>query len=229
MVYSPTPQLASMTEPRTSSSLVFDHLAVTSRTLDDGVEHVRDHTGIDMPLGGRHPLMATHNRLMALGDAEFLEVIAIDPAAPAPARPRWFALDRFAGDPRIGTWVLGTDDIETALETLSARLPDVDPGRPVRLTRGDLRWLISVRDDGSMPFDGTFPALIQWPKGTHPAARMSGDGCSLARLIIEHPEGEQIATALDGLLRDTRIVVREGVRPHLAAELITPRGVRALR
>ncbi|WP_393939598.1 VOC family protein [Piscinibacter sakaiensis] len=53
--------------------------------------------------GGAHPHMGTHNRLLRLGDHCYLEVIAIDPAAPPPARARWFGLDRLAPDaaPRL--------------------------------------------------------------------------------------------------------------------------------
>jgi TusA-related sulfurtransferase len=36
--------------------------------------------------------MGTHNCLMQLGEAMFLEIIATDPAA-SPQRRRWFALD----------------------------------------------------------------------------------------------------------------------------------------
>jgi hypothetical protein len=38
--------------------------------------------------------MGTHNRLLKLGEGFYLELIAIDPQAPPPGRPRWFGLDR---------------------------------------------------------------------------------------------------------------------------------------
>ena len=51
--------------------------------------------------GGKHVGMGTHNRLLAIGSPAFpkayLEIIAIDPDAPPPTRPRWFGLD----DPRL--------------------------------------------------------------------------------------------------------------------------------
>ena len=52
--------------------LVLDHLAITARTLDEGVAWVREMLGIEMPPGGAHPRMGTHNRLMALGPSDFL-------------------------------------------------------------------------------------------------------------------------------------------------------------
>src|SRR5581483_3649792 len=96
-----------------------DHLTIAAHTLDQGLAYVRDALGVDLPTGGAHPRMATHNRLLRLGDGVFLEVIAIDPAAPPPARPRWFQLDDPALQadlrraPRLLTWVVRTSDIAT--------------------------------------------------------------------------------------------------------------------
>ncbi|WP_370402505.1 VOC family protein [Sulfitobacter sp. JB4-11] len=210
------------------SSLAFDHLAVACRTLAEGVDHIEKNLGVIMPPGGAHPAMGTHNRLMALNECEFLEAIAVNPEADAPSRTRWFGLDTFDAAARLGTWVVGTRDIDTSLALLTARLPDVDLGKPTRITRGDLSWLITIRDDGSMPFDGAFPALIQWPVGQHPAARMIDMGCSLASMTIEHPEGARIADALQGLLDDRRFVILTGSACRMRAEIASPTGIRVL-
>jgi hypothetical protein len=91
-----------------------DHLAVSAMSLEEGVAHVEAALGVALAPGGQHPLMATHNRLLGLGDV-YLEVIAADPAAPPPARPRWFDLDRFRGTPRLTNWILACDDLEAEL------------------------------------------------------------------------------------------------------------------
>ena len=72
--------------------LTLDHLVVVAPDLAEGVAHVRDCLGLAMPEGGRHEAMGTRNHLLRLGDALFLEVIAVDPEAPAPPRARWFGL-----------------------------------------------------------------------------------------------------------------------------------------
>ena len=73
--------------------LAFDHLAVTAETLEEGVAWVEAALGVTMSGGGKHPYMATHNRLLGLGDL-YLEVIAADPEAPRPDWPRWFEIGR---------------------------------------------------------------------------------------------------------------------------------------
>lgn len=70
-----------------------DHITVTAPSLEAGSEFVRKALGIAPQSGGEHPRMGTHNRLLRLRESMFLEVIALNPSAIGPARPRWFALD----------------------------------------------------------------------------------------------------------------------------------------
>ena len=159
-----------------------DHLVVAARTLDEGSDWVFERLGVRPVPGGKHDFMGTHNRLLRLGAREYLEVIAIDPDAPPPKRPRWFALDtpemqeRLEQGPSLIHWVARTDDIERdvracpdAIEILSA-------------ARGDFRWRIGVPPDGHIPCAGRCPTLIQWEGELHPADRLPDSGCELAAL-----------------------------------------------
>src|SRR5690606_19807288 len=130
--------------------------------------------GIEMPAGGKHPDMGTHNCVARVGDGVFLELIAIDPEAPRPARPRWFGLDdpgpaaRLAVRPRPVGWVLRTDNL--------ARVTDasqVDLGAPLAMSRGTRSWRITVPATGCTAFDGLTPAVIEWSEGPHPSSGMS--------------------------------------------------------
>ncbi|NEX47712.1 VOC family protein [Pseudotabrizicola algicola] len=199
--------------------LRLDHLAVSCADLAEGAAAVEAALGVPLVAGGKHPHMGTHNRLLGLGEA-YLEVIAVDPSAPAPAWPRWFALDEFAGPPRLTNWVAACDDLEAAVATAPAGV-----GVPVDLARGDLRWRMAIPEDGRLPFGGCFPALIEW-RGPHPAPRLPDVGARLARLVVTHPEAAALRAALAGCA-DARLVIEAGPK-GMAAEIDTPQGRRVL-
>ncbi len=202
-------------------TLAFDHLAVSAATLDQGVAAVEAALGVRLAGGGQHPHMGTHNRLLGLGDL-YLEVIAVDPAAPAPGWPRWFDLDRFAGRPRLTNWVARCDDLAAEVA-----MGPVGVGVPVALARGDYRWQMAVPDDGRLPFDGGFPALIQWFGTLHPAQVLPDSGVRLERFEIDHPAAEALRTALAGRFGDARLTLSVGP-PAMRASFATPHGVRVL-
>jgi hypothetical protein len=198
--------------------LVFDHLAVSASTLAEGVAAVEDLLGLPLQPGGQHPHMATHNRLIGMGDL-YLEVIAADPSQPAPAWPRWFDLDHFSGRPRLTNWITRTDDLAAAL----AECPP-GTGTPLALHRGAYRWIMAVPPDGRLPYDGAFPALTQWQGAAHPRQSLPDQGLRLSRLEIAHPDAASLAPLIARLCPDPRIAVVNGPHKALRAELVTPRG-----
>jgi hypothetical protein len=195
--------------------LRFDHLAISAQTLEEGVAHVEDRLGVALTGGGKHPAMSTHNRLLSLGDL-YLEVIAVDPAAPPPGRPRWFDLDGFSGAPRVTNWIAASDNLAADL----ALAPE-GTGQPMALTRGDYRWRMAVPEDGRLPFDGAFPALIQWDGPLHPAHALPDLGLRLLRLEITHPEAKALRAALH--LTDDRLRIAQG-EFAMQAVIATPKG-----
>ncbi len=194
-----------------------DHIAVAGTDLTQAAAHVEAALGVAMQSGGRHALFGTHNRLLGLAEGVYLEAIAVDPAAPVPGRARWFDLDRFEGRPRLTNWICRVDDLDAAL----ARLP-AGVGRPVAVSRGDLRWRMAVPEDGVLPFDNLFPALIEWAGDLHPAAMLAPSGCRLTRLTVRHPRAGELVQALAGF-SDPRVVFVEEM-PGLEARFDTPRG-----
>ena len=199
--------------------LTFDHLAVSCDRLADGVAHVEAALGVPLAPGGKHAAMGTHNRLLSLGPGEYLEVIAIDPEAPGPAQPRWFDLDTFRGAPRVTNWICRCDDLDTAL----AAAPE-GAGVPWDLARGDLGWRMGVPQDGKLPFDNGFPALIAWQGTGHPADRLPDHGIRLARLELVHPAAAALRRALGPLIADDRFRLREGAPAALSVVLTGPDG-----
>jgi hypothetical protein len=204
-----------------------DHIVIAAQNLDAGVRFIRDKLGVDIPPGGRHESMGTHNHVMRLGRGSFLEVIAIDPAASAPGRPRWFDLDdpamqtRLREGPRLVAWVIRTTDIIAAVNAAAISLGTITP-----LSRGALSWRLTVPDDGHMPGGGTIPHIIEWDAGLRPWEQMADLGCSLAALTLADPDGDWLNEVLRSLGAEAlpSVKVVEGGPPRLSAKIVTPSG-----
>ncbi len=179
--------------------------------------------GVAMEPGGRHETMGTHNALLRLSRSSYLEVIAIDPEAPSPARPRWFGLDALSpvARPRLTTWVVRSGDPERTVAASSVPLGEV-----LRMARGSFRWRITVPNDGSPPLDGLLPAVIAW-SSEHPAKALPDRGCRLAGLEARLPDPDTLRGVLDDLeAQGCAIVpVAPGDPPRLVAIIETPRGL----
>ena len=201
-----------------------DHLVVTAPTLAAGAAWVERCLGIAPGPGRQHPHMGTHNLLLSLGATLYLEVIAIDPQAPPPSRPRWFGLDHVSPTqpPRLSAWVANTTDIHAHA---SPALGAVE-----QMTRDGLSWQMTVTPDGRLPLSGAAPLLIQRATTFHPAARLPDLGLRLRRLHIRHPDPARVDQVLAGigLVDRPLIAVTPGAVCALGVEIETPAGVMAL-
>jgi glyoxalase-like protein len=211
--------------------ILLDHLVVAARTLEEGAAWVESRLGVPTSPGGRHDTMGTHNRLLSLGPGRYLEVIAIDPDAPAPSRPRWFELDepsmraRLARSPALIHWVARTDDMDHAIDRTAAGRCDI-----LSLSRGPYRWRMGVPPSGSLALDGVVPTMIQWDGGGHPSERLPDVGCRLEALVLRHPEAPAILRSLIAAgLDSVEPVTVEAISGGLDARIRTPKGIVELR
>jgi hypothetical protein len=204
-----------------------DHIVVAARSLAEGAAWCEATLGATPIEGGRHANLATHNRLLGLGDGAhgrmYLEIIALDPDAPPPNRARWFDLDspalqsEIAVAPRLVHWVARCNDIDRAIAAL--RGAGHDPGEAIAAERmtphGLLRWRITLSDDGRRPAAGAVPLLVEWG-AAHPCDRLLASPVSVARIALGGVDAAVaemlgVATAAAGA-------------PPLSVWLDTPRG-----
>jgi hypothetical protein len=206
--------------------LTLDHLVVACLDLDRGEGWLRERLGVPLAPGGRHPGWGTHNRLLQLGAGVYLELIAPDPQAPDPSGPRPFLLDdpalrtRLAQAPALVHWLLRADDLGHELGRLRYL-----PGTVTSMTRGALRWRITLPTDGRPAADGLLPTLIQWdvPATMHPSAHLPEVGVRLAGLAVRAP-GPVIAQRPTFATPVAVEWVETRDRTGLAARLETPNG-----
>jgi len=200
-----------------------DHLVIAAPSLEQGVVWAEEMLGVTPAPGGKHALMGTHNRLLALAgwpDA-YLEIIAIDPDAPPPGRARWFGLDDPVQTPRLVHFVARSNNLDMHRWGLVAA--GFDPGNTLAAQRDNLRWRMTVRDDGKPLAGGALPTLLEW-QSRHPAASLPPSGITLESLTLRGlpPQAAEV-------LRLQRVILQPLPGPALEARLITPRGNVTLR
>ena len=210
------------------SHAVIDHLVFGCDDLQDGTSFLEQTLGVGFAGGGKHTLMATHNRLLKLQDSIYFEAIAIDHEAVQKhgniGRKRWFSLDenrtkeRLAQSPRPLTWVVAVDDIYDAASTCG-----YDAGKITTVTRDDLEWMLTIAEDGALVEDGLLPGFIQWPDGMNPANRLPENGTTLQKIVLVHPRPDFISAAIGRVGIEDFIEVRSG-SVELIFELKTPHG-----
>ena len=210
--------------PMAMRGCALDHLVVTAPDLRSGIEWVRDLLGAEPQPGGEHREMGTHNCLLRLGASAYLEVIACNPDVSHPGRARWFELDHIEKNspPRLAAWVARTPDICSAQAACSEPL-----GKIERMSRGDLEWLITIPEDGSLPLHGAAPILIEWPADTHPVSRLPDAACTLLRLEVLHPQPDRVTRLLESVAfaGDVSIsALPRNLRPRFVAHVLTAQG-----
>ena len=194
----------------------FDHIAIGCTDLDAGTAWVEGRLGVTLLPGGKHVHFGTYNRLLGMGDL-YLEVIAKDPGAGAINRATWFDLDNFEGPPRLTNWICRADDIENH---------QAIAGATVQLTRDDLRWQLTVPEDGSLPMEGGFPTLLKWGEGIVPPSQSLPDsGCRLMAWEVWHPQADWLRDHVD--LEGEIVTFHKGPKDFKAV-FDTPGGRRTL-
>lgn len=178
-----------------------DHLVIGAASLDAGQDWCEQTLGVRPEPGGRHALMSTHNRLLNISSARYprcyLEIIAVDPDAPAPARARWFDLDqpvlqqRLQDGPGLIHWVARVPHLDGALA--QCRSEGLDAGEPVAATRGALSWRIALREDGRRLKRESLPVLIEWG-AAHPCDHLPVSGVQLLSLEARDGLRARLAT-----------------------------------
>jgi len=198
-----------------------DHLVWGGRSLDEEIERFEAMLGVRASPGGRHAGEGTHNALIRLGPAMYLELIAPDPEQPVPPTSRWFALDTLT-TPRLVTWAARATDLERRVaqaRRAGIALGDVRRGERLRPDGRSLAWRFTYPD--TRTGDGLVPFLIDWGQSPHPAEGAAA-GVELTTLRAEHPDPADIGRMLREL--DIHLDVASAPAPALVATVAGPRG-----
>ena len=210
--------------------LKLDHLTVIAPTLVEGVSHVRNCLDLDVPFGTRHDYMGTHNHRLQLGNAVYLEIVAVDPAGIRPGRPRWFGLDNqeivrsdWEEGRRLRGWVASTVDMASVIAIRRGVF-----GEKVALPPAKPAFNFSIPADGSLPLGGAAPSLIDHRDDPTKMAEIPDLGARLQSLTLEHPDPADIAALYRDLSIDRPPQIVPGPKIRFRAQIETPTGSKEL-
>ena len=187
-----------------------DHVVIGAANLISGTSILENKLNTKFSPGGEHQVMGTHNKLLKLQSNMYLEVIAHNPDADIPSRPRWFSLDesnikeKIKNSPRALCWVLEVDNLEDTVKNCG-----YNPGEILQLSRDDLTWKVTIPSDGKLVENGVLPILIEWTNNQHPSKKLNNNNVSLNKLALFHPEPNKIQNIISNLIESDLIHVSE--------------------
>ena len=209
-----------------TGSNAIDHIVFACSDLERGMDEIEQLLGIRPVPGGRHTQFGTHNALLSLGPATYLEVIARDPNLPLPEQGNLVDLSG-EQESHLITWVLRTEDIvalASAAESAGLAIGPVQSGSREQPDGSTLRWQLT--DPYAMPMGGAIPFLISWGESAHPAGVVPRAG-ELLSLTIEHPDSNSVRESVS--VFDVDIAVVQADKFGLVARIETGDGVRILK
>jgi len=156
-------------------SLRIDHVVYAVHDLDQAAARFEDAYGLVGAPGGLHPQWGTGNRIISLGDARYVELIAIiDPGVAATTALGRMIADRATDGDRWFALCLADDAIETTAARLGLPL---EPGSRTLPNGRVVAWRGAGIDDPRRTPD--LPFFIEWTgdpeahPGAHAAAKSS--------------------------------------------------------
>ena len=210
--------------------LKLDHITVIAPTLIEGVSHVQDCLGLEVPFGTRHHYMGTHNHRLQLGNNVYLEIVALDPDGSSPDRARWFGLDNqekvrsdWDEGRRLRGWVASTEAIDAVVSKRRTVFGDEVP-----LPAANPEFAFSIPEDGSLPLDGAAPSLIDHRGDPTSMAEIPDLGARLKSLTLEHPDPGVIETLYFELAINHPPAIVRGSKVRYRAEIETRSGLKEL-
>ncbi len=186
---------------------------------------IADLFGVVPVPGGRHVGHGTHNELLSLGGATYLEVIGPDPTQHEVAGPRPFGIDGLS-EPALVAWcvrpVRALAEIIAEARSAGIELGDVTAMSRRRPDGVLLEWQLTFPQLGG-PFGLALPFMIDWGASTHPTGSLP-PGATLVELEVVHPDARQLRIAFDIIGLDAGVVLQKGEQPALRAKISTQRG-----
>ena len=191
-----------------------DHVILAVRDLEAVAVELRDELGLEARRGGRHPGWGTGNRIVSLGPATYLEVVAVHDARAASATPFGRLVQEASKDGHgLAAWAVAVSEDE--LEAHAARLGlEITRHERPRPAGGMLRWRLAGLERAIA--EPLLPFFLAWDDpDVHPARDAAPPAGSLKRLELS---GD--AAALAAWLGPNDLPVRVSPGPPAVSRVV---------
>lgn len=214
-----------MKKPATEHPPLFwerlDHLVYVVPDLEKAMLSLEALLGVPFSYGGRHLQQGTHNALLRIGPAAYLELLAIDPENTAIAPPRWMGVDEVK-NPQLTRWALRSPKMERdcrILQNIDPAMGHLQAGQRQKSNGKLLQWQLSM--PLPRPAVELLPFYIDWSAGTHPAEDLP-QHCQIQELRATHPQASLIQENFASLNIDWTI--QAGPKIALQTFISSPNG-----
>ncbi|MEM9548936.1 MAG: VOC family protein [Bacteroidota bacterium] len=203
-----------------------DHIVYCVPNLEEGMSYIEDLFGVAPIIGGKHLSKGTMNALLNLGDACYLEILAVDKDNKDFEGIRWMGIDSIH-TPQIMRWALKSGNIDADHGTLSkySAAHGIIEGGSRQTTDGRLlNWQMTLPTTAAEV--DVLPFITDWSKSaSHPTVTLD-EHCYLRAIELFHPSPSQVQSILRDL--DVNLNIRQGDKEQIVIHVDTPKGLKIL-
>lgn len=203
-----------------------DHFIVAVSDLQEGMRKIEELTGVRPVVGGKHPGAGTQNALIALGERQYLEILAPQTDVELPESLNWL-LELTELTP-TGFAVSTTDMAGTVQQLQDGGYTPSTPnaGSRARPDGATLRWTSMGITD---PAIVGAPFFIQWDVASPHPATTSPVGCLMGSLTVASSEHDALRRLFSVLELDIAVEVGTTSDATYEAVLECPSGTVLLK
>lgn len=201
-----------------------DHVILGIGDLQQGIEELERLTGVRAVYGGAHPGRGTHNALISLGGAQYLEILAPNPEDRG-STPWIGELGNLTSLTPVG-WAARSDDLsglQQALKSQGIGTGEIRPGARNQPDGTRLAWRTL---DLTAP-SPLLPFFIEWDPATAHPSETTPKGCRLTGFVLHDPAPEALREPLQAA--GLGVEVREARDAGFWISLACPKGEVELR
>jgi hypothetical protein len=201
-----------------------DHVILGIGDLEKGIEELERLTGVRAVYGGAHPGRGTHNALISLGGAQYLEILAPNPEDRG-STPWIGELGNLTSLTPVG-WAARSGDLPVLQQALKSQGIETGEIRPGARNQPDGTRLAWRTLDLTAP-SPLLPFFIEWDPATAHPSETTPKGCRLTGFSLHDPAPEALRKPLQAAGLGVEVLEAEeaGLRIFLAC----PKGEVELR